>query len=414
MGALRHWGVRRLTPPRFAAAPLAAGFALALAISFSPRASTQATAPKAAVPVATPLYHVPFEFGFNVEVKRGIGEESHSDIWNWNAIDFSPLEVGTPVHAMASGKVIFVKEDTAGSTGKVEDNNEVAIELADGSVNVYLHLMQDGATVAVGDIVMGGDRIGYSGNTGRSESPHLHIDRRDESRNGRSLPFRFAEAPAADGVLRKRDRVTSRNRLRVGALATLLELAESYELCVRLDARGVVASEMRRLADDEVAKKEVATLRRAEGRADLVDHFEAERVRLLDRWRSDGKRVLANVDSAIDVRSADDALLLARVALQDFNGSAIDAELRARVAALKAEATPNATDRPFLQQVRFQEALTGAITADRAAKRSAREGRKSDWKRVEKLYRAALEKGTGRTGIHLLEARLVELSKAQD
>ncbi len=40
----------------------------------------------------------------------------------------------------------------------------------------YAHLKNGGFNVSEGDTVKAGDLIGYSGNTGCSTGPHLHID----------------------------------------------------------------------------------------------------------------------------------------------------------------------------------------------------------------------------------------------
>ncbi len=373
------------------------------------RGGSREAAPQDAVAVDAPLCYVPLALGCEVTVFLGNGEGSHSDVWNWNAIDFSPLPVGTPIHAMASGKVVYVKEDTAGPTGRIEDNNEVAIELADGSVNVYLHLMRDGASVAVGDEVLAGDAIGFSGNTGKSEAPHLHVDRREQSRRGKSLPFRFVEAPSADGVLRRGDRVVSRNRLRVGPLAELLELSDGYELCAKLGVRGALAVDLARLADSEATKKERAALRNAKGRADLVELYEGERQRLLLRWHADAKAALAQVEKAIAESTAEEALQLARAALQEFDGSEVEAALRNQVAALRGRVTAPAAvatiERTITQRAAFEKAVGAALAAERSAQRAARGGKAPDWKGVAKLYRAALDKGKGRGDLAPLAAR---------
>src|SRR5262245_42573184 len=85
---------------------------------------------------AGPLLYLPFEFGTAADVETGNGERSHSDQYNWYAVDFG-VAVGTPVVAMAPGKVVFVKQDTLGETSDWHDNNQIAIKLADGSVTIY-------------------------------------------------------------------------------------------------------------------------------------------------------------------------------------------------------------------------------------------------------------------------------------
>jgi hypothetical protein len=386
-----------------------------MAHSSPPQSATQApredvpVAPTAAEVAAAPLFHLPFAVGFATQVFLGNGEETHADRYNWNAIDFAPLDVGTPVLAMAAGRVVHVKEDAVGPTGKVEDNNEIAIALDDGSVAVYHHLMHEGADVAVGDRVLAGDPIGRSGNTGLSAGPHLHVDRRERTRLGRSLPLRFAEAPAGDGVLRKGDRVVSRNRLRIGPLAALLDLEEAYELCVALDARGALAAPLGRLLDAKAQAKAAAELgreaERGAARNDVAELHAATRARLLGRWNVDGAAALEAVDHAAAEYTAEDALLMARVALQDYDGSAVEKELRARLDSLgrRATAAPTQVEPPFRKQAAFTRALAEALTAELAARAARRDGKPVDARKLEAALRAARRKGNGRAGIEALD-----------
>ncbi len=72
---------------------------------------------------------------------------------------------GTPVYASAPGRVAAVQEFMV--RGLV-----IIIDHGRGVFTVYCHLSEAG--VKVGQIVNAGDMIGKSGNTGRSEGPHLH------------------------------------------------------------------------------------------------------------------------------------------------------------------------------------------------------------------------------------------------
>lgn len=80
--------------------------------------------------------------------------------------DFS-TPIGTPVHAMSSGTVTAV-------TYNPTSGHRVEIEYWDGTVSYYFHLTS--AAVAKGQSVAPGQVVAYSGNTGRSTGPHLHLE----------------------------------------------------------------------------------------------------------------------------------------------------------------------------------------------------------------------------------------------
>jgi murein DD-endopeptidase MepM/ murein hydrolase activator NlpD len=72
---------------------------------------------------------------------------------------------GTPIHAITAGKVMLAREfNLRGGT--------VAIDHGQGLESIYMHMSKvaakEGAMVSTGDI------IGYVGETGRANGPHLH------------------------------------------------------------------------------------------------------------------------------------------------------------------------------------------------------------------------------------------------
>lgn len=175
---------------------------------------------EAAVPPTGESLFLPFAEGESFACWQGIEQgPTHNTAANRYAIDFSPMAIGTKIYAASDGTVLFVKEDADGPTGNAADNNEIAIRMADGNVVQYLHLKRDGAIVEVGDQVLAGDLIGYSGNTGNSMAPHLHIAIREHTRSGRSKKFRFADVPG-DGVPVRGESYRSGNL----AIRTLLRL----------------------------------------------------------------------------------------------------------------------------------------------------------------------------------------------
>lgn len=97
-------------------------------------------------------------------------------------IDFR-APTGTPIRAPATGKVI--RAGRSGGYGKM-----VEIDHGNGLKTRFAHLSR--IQVRVGAEVSAGQRIGASGNTGRSTGPHLHYEIRA---NGRAVnPMRYLKA----------------------------------------------------------------------------------------------------------------------------------------------------------------------------------------------------------------------------
>ncbi|MDX1902760.1 MAG: M23 family metallopeptidase [Thermonemataceae bacterium] len=121
-------------------------------------------------------YMLPFSEGASYKVIQGyFGNYSHQAEY---AIDFKMPE-GSKVTAMREGIVVLVKEDSnrgGGSITFVNDGNFVLIYHSDGTFANYYHFKKSGCVVKEGDIVRQGQLIGYSGNTGWSSEPHLHVD----------------------------------------------------------------------------------------------------------------------------------------------------------------------------------------------------------------------------------------------
>ncbi|MCF7836646.1 peptidoglycan DD-metalloendopeptidase family protein [Candidatus Gracilibacteria bacterium] len=118
------------------------------------------------------------------------------------------IPIGTPVHAIANGKVVKVAQ-ASGGFGKHIVIEHPDVPLLNGNETVtlysaYAHLSE--IAVENGQIVTRGELIGASGSTGTSTTPHLHfqIDR-DNAPWHPWWPFSSAEASAAglnffDGV----------------------------------------------------------------------------------------------------------------------------------------------------------------------------------------------------------------------
>jgi murein DD-endopeptidase MepM/ murein hydrolase activator NlpD len=117
------------------------------------------------------------------------------------AYDFL-MNIGTTIVAARAGTVIGVEESFVDNNGGT-NANYVLIEHSDGTVAQYLHLTQNGVTVALNDTVTQGQAIALSGNTGQSTTPHLHFDVRRSRTDSRSVPVTFSNtAPAESFALR--------------------------------------------------------------------------------------------------------------------------------------------------------------------------------------------------------------------
>ena len=145
--------------------------------------SDQAYAPvEQVIVIGTREYFMPFldasRGGYNYSVTQDFSS-SH------RGIDFG-VWYGDPICAIKSGKVITAYDEGYFSTDNLlwTYGTYVVIEHEDGMRSYYAHLKS--RTVSVGDTVSGGQIIGYSGNTGRTNpeptatkplaGTHLHFE----------------------------------------------------------------------------------------------------------------------------------------------------------------------------------------------------------------------------------------------
>lgn len=75
---------------------------------------------------------------------------------------------GTPVYASGDGKIVRADQKSSGYGKHIRINHGF------GYVSLYAHL--NAYNVRVGQHVKRGDLIGFIGNTGRSQAPHLHYE----------------------------------------------------------------------------------------------------------------------------------------------------------------------------------------------------------------------------------------------
>ena len=125
------------------------------------------------------------------------------------AFDFG-LPAGTTIRAARGGTVEWVEESLTGSyndtlpagpgnmpipNGSPQNwGNAVRIRHAGGFTSWYFHIQTSGVLVNVGDVVTQGQAIATSGNTGRSQGPHLHFQVQADSADwGQSVAHTFGD-----------------------------------------------------------------------------------------------------------------------------------------------------------------------------------------------------------------------------
>ncbi len=123
------------------------------------------------------------------------GRISHNDEQNRYAADLI-VDVGTPVFAARGGVVMQAQSGFDGAGQNREEfagrANFIRILHDDGSMALYAHLQENGVLVQPGQPVALGQVIGYSGNTGFSNGPHLHFSVQvNQGMRLVSVPFRM-------------------------------------------------------------------------------------------------------------------------------------------------------------------------------------------------------------------------------
>ena len=98
-----------------------------------------------------------------------LGGRKTQGIHGNNAVDIA-ANIGTPIYAAASGKVLVAK-----SSGYNGGYGEMVIIAHEGKIQtVYAHM--NDVYVVQGQAVAKGQNIGTVGNTGRSTGPHIHFE----------------------------------------------------------------------------------------------------------------------------------------------------------------------------------------------------------------------------------------------
>lgn len=112
-----------------------------------------------------------------------------------HAIDFD-MPIGTFITAAREGRVIYVVENYSDNDHAIGHENIVVVAHEDSTYARYVHLTTNGALISAGTLVMPGDTIALSGNSGNSSHPHLHIDvtKTFTGRDDITIPYDFKNA----------------------------------------------------------------------------------------------------------------------------------------------------------------------------------------------------------------------------
>ncbi len=160
----------------------------------------------------TYLYDLPYEKGKSHLVFQGYGGKlSHK---NQLSLDFN-LKIGDKIYAAREGKVVQTEEkhnSNCSTEGCAKFNNKIIILHSDGTFAEYLHLKQNGVEVNIGDDIMKGQFLGYSGNTGWSTGPHLHFavffNRLDGKRDYIKTKFKTS---SSEGEILQENKIYTKN-----------------------------------------------------------------------------------------------------------------------------------------------------------------------------------------------------------
>ncbi len=141
-------------------------------------------------------YLPPFPADESFRVSQGFnGTRTHNSLEARYAVDI-PMPVGTPIRAARDGVVMEVEEDFFGAGTDINRfgsrANSIRVWHDDGTMSVYAHLAPERVFVQPGEVVLTGEVIAESGNTGYSTGPHLHfVVQRNIGMQLESVPFLF-------------------------------------------------------------------------------------------------------------------------------------------------------------------------------------------------------------------------------
>lgn len=140
------------------------------------------------------VYLLPYK-RYKKLIQGNFGRFSHDHIASYHAFDFG-TKIGDTIYAAREGKVVMIKEDSKkyGRSRKfAKYANYITIQHNDGTTASYYHLRYNGVLVKKGDLINRGDKIGISGMTGFTTTPHLHfvVHKATEKEGNISIPIEF-------------------------------------------------------------------------------------------------------------------------------------------------------------------------------------------------------------------------------
>ncbi|MBI5471014.1 MAG: M23 family metallopeptidase [Ignavibacteriae bacterium] len=133
---------------------------------------------------------LPYPVGKAYTCSQGFNSSfSHYGTFSYS-VDFD-MSIGTLVTAARSGRVVYVVENYSDDDHAAGHENVVIVMHEDSTYARYVHLTINGALVAGNQLLMPGDTLGLSGNSGHSNHPHLHFDVAGTftGRSDQTIPF---------------------------------------------------------------------------------------------------------------------------------------------------------------------------------------------------------------------------------
>lgn len=131
------------------------------------------------------IYQLPFSTESKIRLTQGYhGKITHQGQFAY-ALDFL-MDIGTPIYAARAGFVTAIEDrflEGGFRPDLISKANFIIIQHEDGTLANYAHLKQKGVAVLVGEKVEKGQLIGYSGNTGYTQGPHLHFEVHKPNKN---------------------------------------------------------------------------------------------------------------------------------------------------------------------------------------------------------------------------------------